>query len=207
MLMPKRNLLPALSFTIVVLLAFTACHGFFVNPKLTSITVSPQSPAVVKGSTQQFTAVGNNDDGSTTNKLPNLTWTSSNTQIARIDTSGVATTVSAGSSTITATSGTLTGTTTLTVTNAAPTSLTVSPSTATIATAGETTQLHATENFADGSTQDVTNSATWSSDNTTIATVSNSGLVTGQSIGTANITASVSSGTTNLTGTASVTVD
>src|SRR5947209_7475939 len=205
--MPKRNLLPALSFAVLVLLAFTACRSFFVNSKLTSITVDPQSPAVVKGSTQQFTAVGNNDDGSTTSNLPNLTWASSNTQIAKIDSSGLVKTLTAGSSTITATSGTATGTTTLTVTNSAPTSLTVSPSTATIANVGETTQLRATENFGDGNTQDVTNSATWSSDNTNIATVSSSGLVTGQSIGTANITASVSSGTTKLTGSASVTVD
>lgn len=52
-----------------------------------------------------------------------------------------------------------------------------------------TQQLTATLNMSDGSTQDVTASATWTSSDETVATVSTGGLVTGVAEGTATITA------------------
>ncbi|HEV2386362.1 MAG TPA: Ig-like domain-containing protein [Candidatus Acidoferrales bacterium] len=53
-----------------------------------------------------------------------------------------------------------------------------------------TCQLQATETMSDNSQQDVTNSATWSGDDTTVATVS-AGLVTGVAAGTVDIKATV----------------
>jgi uncharacterized protein YjdB len=51
-------------------------------------------------------------------------------------------------------------------------------------------QLTATGTFADGTTQNLTNVATWTSSNPAIATVSrNAGVVTGVAPGTVNITA------------------
>ncbi len=59
---------------------------------------------------------------------------------------------------------------------------------------GSTLQFSATGTFSDGSTQDVTSSATWSSSNTLFATVgSTTGLATGIAVGTVQITASVGS--------------
>lgn len=55
---------------------------------------------------------------------------------------------------------------------------------------GETDQLHATATYDDGSTYDVTTTATWTSSNTAVATVSSSGLLTAYEAGTTTITAS-----------------
>lgn len=66
--------------------------------------------------------------------------------------------------------------------------LTVAPDSASITTS-ETQQLTATFTDTDGSEQDVSSSATWTSDDDTIASVDTSGLVTGESAGSAVVTA------------------
>ena len=73
------------------------------------------------------------------------------------------------------------------------TSINVVPTSATIIEGG-TQQINATGNFNDGSTKDLTGSASWTSSATDIATVSKGGLVTAASTissppGTAIITA------------------
>jgi len=88
------------------------------TPVLASIAVTPGTashPSTSK--TQQFTATGTYDDGSTANLTTTAAWSSSNTSTATIGANtGLATTVGAGAVTITATSGTKSGTATLTVT-------------------------------------------------------------------------------------------
>jgi hypothetical protein len=54
---------------------------------------------------------------------------------------------------------------------------------------GATQQLTATGVFSDGTTQDYTNTVTWSSSAANVATVSGSGLATGEGVGSAAITA------------------
>ena len=54
---------------------------------------------------------------------------------------------------------------------------------------GETVQFRATAQMADGSLADVSELATWSSDNASVASVTKSGLVTAGDPGTSNITA------------------
>jgi trimeric autotransporter adhesin len=73
------------------------------------------------------------------------------------------------------------------------TSITVAPTSASIIQGG-TQQINATGNFNDGSTKDLTGSASWTSSATDVATVSKGGLVTAASTlsnppGTATITA------------------
>jgi uncharacterized protein YjdB len=75
---------------------------------LVSITVQPTSPSVTAGSTQQFTATGTVQGGGTMDVTNFVTWRSSNTQVATIDSSGLATTITAGTTQITASSGTVT---------------------------------------------------------------------------------------------------
>ena len=54
------------TFAALFLLALAAgCRGFFVNPTLTSLAVSPTSASLIKAQTQQLSATGNYDDGST----------------------------------------------------------------------------------------------------------------------------------------------
>jgi hypothetical protein len=104
------------------------------------------------------------------------------------------------------TSGTVTANCTVTATFTAGitlTSITVTPSTATIIVSG-TQQFVATGHYSDGSSATITNTATWSSSNTPVATVGGStGLATGVSAGSATITATLS----GVNGTAGLTVN
>jgi hypothetical protein len=85
---------------------------------LATITVTPASPMLTAGSTQQFTAVGKDANGNVLSITP--TWTIP-AGGGTIDNSGLLTAGStAGSFTVTATSGSVSGTTTVTVTAAAP---------------------------------------------------------------------------------------
>jgi len=93
------------------------CRGFFVNPKLTSITVTPVTPSLTLNQALQMTATGNFDDGSTKNLTGTSTWTSSaNTQVS-VNSTGLITALANTTSavTITATNGTVSGSTTATV--------------------------------------------------------------------------------------------
>src|SRR5450432_2480015 len=64
----------------------------------------------------------------------------------------------------------------------------VSTSSATIAV-GATQQFAATGHFNDGSTQDITTSVAWTSQNTAVATINAAGLVSAKSAGSSAITA------------------
>jgi type II secretory pathway component GspD/PulD (secretin)/uncharacterized protein YjdB len=79
----------------------------------------------------------------------------------------------------------------LTVTSATLASIAVTPANSSIAK-GATLQLTATGTFSDGTTQDITHAASWSSSNTSIAAINPaSGIALGLLAGTANITASL----------------
>jgi len=97
-------------------------------PTLESITISPDNPSITEGSTQQFTATGEYSD-ETNQVLTDVTWTSSDSNIATIDASGLATGISAGLAvTITANSGGFSDTASLYVTAALDEPTTVSVS-------------------------------------------------------------------------------
>ncbi len=74
-------------------------------PTLVSIAVTPTSPSIAIGNTQQFTATGTYSDNSTQNLTSTATWASATTSVATIAAGGLATGVSAGTSNITATAG------------------------------------------------------------------------------------------------------
>jgi hypothetical protein len=74
-----------------------------------SISVSPASTTILMGKQQQFSATATYSDGST--KSPaGLTWSSSNTAVATVDASGLATGVAPGNATISAAVGAVNGT-------------------------------------------------------------------------------------------------
>lgn len=80
------------------------------------------------------------------------------------------------------------------------TSVSVGPSSPSV-TIGKTQQMSATATYDNGSTDTVTTSASWSTSDATIATVSSTGLVTGVASGSATISATVDgvSGSTTVT--------
>jgi hypothetical protein len=167
-------------------------------PTLSSITVTPPNPSIAPGATQQFQATGNYSDGSTKSLTSSVTWTSSSSGAATIENSGqpspgLATAVATGSSTISAASGSVTGTTGLSVSNATLSSIFISPASSTISVGGST-QFTANGNFSDGTTQNITATAAWSSSNMSIVSVettgqSNPGDASGVAAGSATVTA------------------
>ncbi len=58
---------------------------------LQSIAVTPTSPSIAKGATQQFTATGTYSDNSTANISNSVTWNSATTVTATINSTGLAT--------------------------------------------------------------------------------------------------------------------
>jgi Bacterial Ig-like domain (group 2) len=153
---------------------------------LQSIAVTPTTATIAAGQTQQFHAVGNFNDGTEQDITNTVTWTTVPTGIATMSTTtpGLAMGVAAGATAVTPALGTATvlNTGTLTVTPPTLVSITVFPNPE-LVNVGGTNQLAATGNFSDGTQQDFTNTATWSSSDTTIATVSATGLATGVKVG------------------------
>lgn len=111
-----------------------------------------------------------------------LQWASSAPQAASVepqpDGTVKVTALKPGSAIITVNADEASGEATLEVTNARLLSLQVSPATASVQ-AGTTQQFTAQGSYSDGSTADVTSSATWTTSNDAIATVSSTGLATG----------------------------
>ena len=172
-----------------------------ITKALTGIQVTPASASIGVGTTQQYAATANYNDGTTTDVTASATWSSSATATATISATGLASGVAAGTSTISATFETVSGTAILTVTDNAMTGIVVTPATASIP-AGATQAFTATAQYADGTTQNVTADVTWTSSDTAVATIAATGTATGVAEGTATITAAHS----GLTGTATLTV-
>ncbi len=178
---------------------------------LSSIAVTPANPSIAKGTTQAFVATGTFSDNTTQNLSAQVAWSSSNLTVAVISdtggTKGEATGVAAGTATITATLGTVSGTMNLTVTVATLMSIAVTPTNPSVAK-GSTRQFTATGTYTDLTTQDLTNSVTWTSSALGVATVSNAagshGLATTILEGTTTIGAASGAvaGSTTLTVTA-----
>lgn len=162
---------------------------------LTSIAVTPASPSIAIGTSQQFIATGTYADNSTQVITDSVAWTSSSMNNATISKAGLATAVASGTTSITATvadTATVSGTTLLTIAPPALVSIVISPATITIAP-GTTKQFIATGAYTDNSTSDITATVTWSSSDADIATINNAGLVTANLPGTAAIIASAGS--------------
>ena len=162
---------------------------------LTSITVAPATDAVPVGVQVHYAATAIYSDGSTKDVTAAASWSSSATSVAQVSdagpTRGQATTLAAGSATIMAYWNGLSGTATLTVTTATLASISVTPA-ASSASVGSTVLLRAYGVYSDGSRFEVTTSATWSSSDTSIATVSISGATAGQVTAAAAGTATIS---------------
>jgi hypothetical protein len=174
-----------------------------------TLAVVPSSVAeTFSGETTQFTATGNlTGIGAIQNLTNQVSWVSSNVQVATINAAGLATAVGSGTTTIIAESGGLTANATLGVTIAASgaPSISVIPNTVAETFAGETTQLTASGNLTGvGGVQNLTNQVTWLSSNVQVATVSATGLVTSVSAGTTTIIAE--SGGLNASSTVTVTL-
>jgi uncharacterized protein YjdB/Leucine-rich repeat (LRR) protein len=176
---------------------------------VTGVSLNQTTTTIDQGGTLQLTATVT--PGNAT--IPTVTWSSDNTAVATVSSTGLVSVLAGATigamATITVTSvddPSVTATCQITVTaNVPATGVTVSPTSATL-TPGLTQQLTATVTSAtsgvNASNQTI---SSWYSDNTSVATVSATGLVTaGTTTGTATITATSQEG--SFTGTATITV-
>lgn len=147
----------------------------------TALSINKTSMSLNKGGSETLTVTRSPSSVS----YPTISWTSSNTGVATVDSNGKVTAVGNGSATITAktTDGTnLSKTCTVTVTTPV-TGVTVSPTTLTL-NVGGTYTLSKTISPSDASNKNVT----WSTSNTGVATVDSNGKVTAVAKGTCTIT-------------------
>jgi len=155
-----------------------------------SIAVTPANPTVPVNTTQQLVATGTNSDASTCDVTDLVTWSSSTIANATVSAGGLVKGVTAGSSTVTATLGSVAGSTSVTVTAPSITSISVTPDDMTLAI-GVGQQYIASAIYSDGSIQDLVTGVTWTSSNTSVATIDGNGLATTLAAGSTNITATV----------------
>ena len=159
----------------------------------TAISLTATSNSISIGETTQLTVGYTPSD----TNVKNVTYSSSSESIATVSNTGLVTGIAQGSATITATaqteSGTTTATCSITVTPIAVTSVSLSSNSETIKV-GKTVTLVPTISPSNATNKNVT----WSSSNTSIATVSN-GTVTGVAAGTATITVTTVSGSKTAT--------
>jgi uncharacterized protein YjdB len=145
-----------------------------------TVEVTPAAPAIFVGATQQLAATLRGSDGTVLTGRQ-VSWTSSAPTIASVNGSGVVYGAGAGQATITATAEGISGSATVTVTVAPVATVEVTPPTASVAV-GATQQLTVVLKAADGTVL-TGRTVTWTSSQASVASVSNSGLVTGQAAG------------------------
>src|SRR5258708_3017950 len=131
-----RRLFIAVALPFLVGFIAVGCSGLKQpsTKTLTSIAVTPASPAHLKvGATQQFTATGTYSDTTTADITSTVTWASGTPATATITASGgLATGVAAGTTSITATLGTVTSPG-VTLTVISLTSIAITPNPASVA--------------------------------------------------------------------------
>jgi uncharacterized protein YjdB len=89
-----------------------------VNRVLSSIDVTPNTPSVTVGATQQMTATATFNDATTSDVTATATWASTNSGQATVNSTGLVTGVAIGTPSISATVGAVSGNETVTVTAA-----------------------------------------------------------------------------------------
>ena len=160
------------------------------------MSLNTSSVSIVNGSTSTLTATVSPSNAE--NK--NVTWTSSNTSVATVSSTGVVTAKSVGTATITVTTedGSKKATCEVMVTPIEVSGVSLNTSSVSIVN-GSTSTLTATVSPSNAENKNVT----WTSSNTSVATVSSTGVVTAKSVGTATITVTTEDGnkkaTTNIT--------
>lgn len=172
-----------------VIVAFILCVAGFVacgndgNEKKGTLTLDATKKDMTVGTTATITATLQDSEDE-------ITWSSNATSIATVSgngTSATITAVAAGEAVITASAGDLSDSCTITVTDTRELVLQLGSTSAELLLADplNSTQIVATVQW-DG--KDVEASLSYESDNTAVATVSDTGVVTGVGVGTASIT-------------------
>lgn len=154
---------------------------------LSSITINATSTTLNLGASTTLTATGHYSDSSTANISTQVSWSSGSNQILTVG-AGTATfnSVGVGATTITASMNQVSSLP-LSITVVAPTSINATPASTAI---GIGTIVNLSAVGINGSTiSTLTSLVSWSTSDSTIASVTSTGIVTGIGAGTATITA------------------
>jgi len=170
------------------------------SPAVSSLSVSLSKAQITSTGTDQATATATYSNTKTADVTTTATWSSSSPDVATVSPTGLITAIKKGQTTITATLGTVTGT--------APLTAVATLKTIAVTPVGVTVRVTATQQYAamgtydDASTGDITSTVAWSTSDSTLATISSTGLLTGVKSGAVTVSASL----TGVTGTAAVTI-
>lgn len=198
--------------------AFVACNGFFVDPKLVSISVqTPGSTNLVNvGNTVQLQATGTYDDGSTKNFTGKAIWSvTSNPAFVSVNASGLVTALKVSPAGTVATvqaaaqssnGSVVSGSTNITLGQSASNGLSLTSSLGTTISLAQTPAGSTITFTATLSGTDKTSSTTFTSSNSSIINITsgNSGTLGGT---TSTVTITGTDTTDNASGTLTITVN
>jgi uncharacterized protein YjdB len=167
----------------------TSQTNMSVQPLVSSVVLSPSSASVAVGATRSLTVTVSDKNGLALTGR-SIAFSSSSPNVATVNGSGVVVGVSLGRAIITgqAVQDQVSGTSTIDVVQVPVTNVAITPAGAQTVFQGLTLQLAAT--LRDGSGNILTGrTVSWTTSNSSVASVSSSGLVTGVSLGNVQITA------------------
>ena len=206
------------SLTVLLVLVALMLVQCTQPPYLTAIQVLPNAAAAsYVGQTVQYKAYGTyTRGGSHPSQNQDITnqvdWVSNTVGVATIDSTGLATITGAGTTSITASLNGVVSTVSLTNASNLPanslTAVTVIPIGQTVTTTGEPTQFIAIGTYnTNPTTQDVTDTVSWSSSDVKVSTINSAGLALANAAGVTAITAIGTSNTAaSIAGTSTLTV-
>ena len=163
------------------------------NANLVSILVTSEQLTIGLGQTIQFSANGTYTDDSIINMSADVNWTLSDEAVSTIDSSGLLSSLIIGTTQVSSSKdGIVSNISDVVVSAPVVTSIAITPNSAQILRLN-IVDFTANGTFSDGSTSDVTNSATWSSLDSSIASITSSGTATGLLEGNTSVTAFINS--------------
>ncbi|MEI2764087.1 MAG: Ig-like domain-containing protein [Dermatophilaceae bacterium] len=166
-----------------------------------ALVVAPSSVSLPIGGTKQLAATLQLDDGSMQDVTSVAAWSSGNPGVASVATSGLVTGTGAGGATVTASTAGLTASAQVTVSSAVLTAVALSPEKPSVGV-GQSIAFTALGLFSDGTSADVTATASWTSSAAGVFKVDGGGTGTALATGTATVSATVGA----ITGSTLVTV-
>ena len=157
---------------------------------LAALTVSPASVSIITFASQAFTARGTFSDNTTQDLTTQVAWSSSNVGVASISSTGLASGLGPGTTAITARQAGVSGTATLAVSGPAAVNATIVPQNPQVPLFSfQTFGLNVT--LSNGSVQNLTALASWTSSEPSIAAVTQPGEIRALNRGTAVLTAAL----------------
>jgi hypothetical protein len=166
-----------------------------VPPALTAIAITPASVILNLNGIQQYSAIGTYSNGTTATITSSVTWVSSSPTTVSISTGGLATLLlnSSTATSITAVSGAITSNASA-VAAAVLTAIAITPASISVGL-GAQQQYAAIGTYNNGSTQTLTSTATWTSANPSLVSITAAGLAKVLGTSTTAIAITASSGT------------